>query len=214
MREYVKGYRAFVSDKWIKLLLYLVYPLCAIGFCRIAVMVSDLYGFLHQALVASIMIFAELILDVSTFGGILRRDTDKLDYLKLSYRGMKILEKSLWADKIRRLITTVILLSAAYIICHAGMNPVKLVNSILATGVVLELGLMITRHFDTPGAVGLIAWLVYIVGPLLVAVAAVAPWYCLVGFLAAYAAVLIWSNTYIMKKAGRVYYDGESEEKL
>jgi len=73
---------------------------------------------------------------------------------------------------------------------------------------------MITRHFDTPGAVGLIAWLVYIVGPLLVAVAAVAPGYCLVGFLAAYAAVLIWSNTYIMKKAGRVYYDGESEEKL
>lgn len=214
MREYVKGYRAFVSDKWIKLLLYLVYPLCAIGFCRIAVMVSDLYGFLHQALIASIMIFAELILDVSTFGGILRKDTDKLDYLKLSHRGMKILEKSLWADRIRRLITAVILLSAAYIICHEGMNPVKLVNSILATGVVLELGLMITRHFDTPGAVGLIAWLVYIVGPLLVAVAAVAPGYCLVGFLAVYAAVLIWSNTYIMKKAGRVYYDGESEEKL
>ena len=70
MREYVKGYRAFVSDKWIKLLLYLVYPLCAIGFCRLAVTVSDLYGFLHQALVASIMIFAEYVLDVSTFGNL------------------------------------------------------------------------------------------------------------------------------------------------
>lgn len=214
MREYVKGYRAFVSDKWIKLLLYLVYPLCAIGFCRLAVAVSDLYGFLHQALMASIMIFAELILDVPTFGGILRKDTGKLDYLKLSHRGMKILEKSLWADKIRRLITTSILLSAVYIICHEGMNPAKLISSIFATGLVLELGLMITRHFDTAGVVGLIAWLVYMVGPLLVAVATVAPEYCLVGFLVAYVAILFGSNMYIMKKAGRVYYDSESEEKL
>ncbi len=211
MREYVKGYRAFVSDKWIKLLLYLVYPLCAIGICKFfKLLFSDVDGFLYQWLIAGFIIFAELLLDVPTFGGILRKDTGKLDYLKLSHRGMKILEKSLWADKIRRLITTIILLSAAYIICHEEMNPVQLVNSILATGVVLELGLMITRHFDAPGAVGLIACLVYIVGPLLIVVAMIAPAYCLVGVLVAYVAILFGSNTYIMKKAGRVYYDSES----
>ena len=214
MREYIKGYRAFVSDKWIKLLLYLVYPLCTIGFCRLAVTVSDLYGYFHQALVASIMIFAEYVLDVSVFGGILCKDTGKLDYLKLSHRGMKILEKSLWADKIRRLITTVILLSAAYIICHEGMNPAKLVSSIFATGLVLELGLLITRHFDTVSMVGLIAWLVYIVGPLFTGVAICMPEYCGIIFLAVYMAVLIWSNRHILKKAERVYYDSESEEKL
>ncbi len=215
MREYVKGYRAFVSDKWIKLLLYLAYPLCAIGICKCFKMLfSDVDGFLYQWLVAGFMIFAELLLDVPTFGGILRKDTGKLDYLKLSHRGMKILEKSLWADKIRRLITTSILLSAVYIICHEGMNPAKLISSIFATGLVLELGLMITRHFDTAGVVGLIAWLVYMVGPLLVVIATVAPAYCLVGFVIVYVIILIWSNTYIMKKAGRVYYDSESEEKL
>lgn len=210
MREYVKGYRAFVSDKWIKLLLYLVYPLCTIGFCRIAVMFSDLYGFLHQGLVAGFMIVDELVIDVSVFGGILRKDTGKLDYLKLSQKGMKILEKSLWVDKIRRLITTMILLTAAYMICHEGMNPYNLVSSIFATGVVLELGLLITRRFDTAGVAALIAWLVYIIGPVLVVVAVVVSEYCLVIFLAAYVAVLIWSNTYIMKRARRVFYDSES----
>ena len=127
---------------------------------------------------------------------------------------MEILEKSLWADKIRRLITTVILLSAAYIICHEGMNPVKLVSSIFATGLVLELGLLITRRFDTVSMVGLIAWLVYIVGPVFIVIAVLSFDYCLVLFLAAYVIVSFWSNRHILKKVERVYYDSESEEKL
>ncbi len=178
------------------------------------VMFSDLYGFVHQAVAASIMIFAEFTLDVFVYGGILRKDTGKLDYLKLSNKGMKILEKSLWVDKVRRFIIAVILLSAAYVICHEDMNPAQLISSIFGTGLVLELGLMVTRRFDTVGMVGLIAWIIYIIGPLFVVVATLASGYCVIGFGIAYVAVLIWSNTHIMKKAGRVYYDSESEEKL
>ena len=212
MREYLKSYRVFIFDRWITVTLFLLYPLIAIGFCKLLVRYSDLYGFIHQIVAVCIMIFAELVLDVFVFGGILRKNTGKLEYLKLSYKGMDIFKRSLWADKFRRLITTVFILGIAYIICHENMNPGQLVSSIFATGVVLELSLLVSRRFDTTGMVAMISYLLYLVGPLFIAVAIWLPWYCAFVFAVAYVGVVIWSNAHIMKRVGRVYYDSEHEE--
>lgn len=214
MREFTKSYGVFLSDKRVKFVLYLLYPIVAIGICRVLVLFSDLYGFIHQGVAASIMIFAELLLDILVFGSILRKDTTKLDYLKLSDKGMEVLRKSLWVDKIRRFITVMIILCAAYMICHEGMNPWRLLSSIFTTGLVLELGLLVSRRFGTATTVGLLAWGLYIVGPVLTVVAACLPGYCLVAFGAAYIGVLFWSNIHIMKRARSVYYDSESEKEF
>lgn len=212
MREYIKSYRVFVSEKWVKVLLYLVYPLATVGICRFLLMFSDLYGMIHQVVAASVMIFAELVLDVFAYGGILQKGTGKLDYLKLSNRGMEIVHKSLWADKVRRLLTTVFILSGAYLVCHEGMSVGQLVSGIFATAMVLELSLLISRRFDAASTVMALSYVIYLVGPVFILLAILTTGHFMFLYMVAYVGVLIWSNTHIMKRARRVYYDSESEK--
>ena len=110
MVKYYKCYRVFLSGMLMKVIMYLVYPVCVFLWCSLAFIISDV-GFgnatLGLMMTAGMMVVAELLLDGFVYGGLLAKDSNKLEYLKTSYRGISVLKKSLYVDKLRRLLTLI-----------------------------------------------------------------------------------------------------------
>lgn len=153
--NYLKSYHVFLSQKWLRFLLYLVFPsllLLFAGFLGKNLLYADREA--NKALfsaflcvlcdsLAGIEIFADLLI----FGGIAARDTNKLEYLKTSSRGMPLLKKALITDGIRRFLSIALIAgvgSRLFIPSYSLLDSLTVVTTICFY---TELGLIITRHF-------------------------------------------------------------------
>ena len=121
----LKCYKVFCIGIFVKLAMFLLYPLAVLFFSGLIALASVI-SFKNAApgllSAASTIISAELLLDMFIYGGILCKDNNKLEYLKTSYKGIKVLESSLIVDKIRRWLMTCGLLGIIYGIGNPGVS--------------------------------------------------------------------------------------------
>lgn len=193
-----------------KLLIYLIYPvvtLCWCGLIALGMGVESVHAMYGLLITSGMIMCAEMFLDNFVYGGILAKDTNKLEYLKTSHKGMSVLKKSLIVDKIRRFITMALLLVIIYSVCHEQVSVGQLISLISAITAITELGLLATRHFGSINWTIIITMVVNGVGALVGILAIMLPPLFAILFLLLAVAIVIASNRVIMKKAERGFYD-------
>lgn len=114
MGKRVKGYLVFTS-KIYRIIICLLMPaaLTALG-----VWTGAHVGDTRLALVLMAMLLAltEVVSDAWLFGGLQARDAEKMDYLKVSGRGMALMRNALALDLFRKFLTALCTIGAAYLI--------------------------------------------------------------------------------------------------
>ncbi len=210
--SYIKCYRVFLCNKWMRRVVYLIYPLITIFWSGLIAFIGSPDAMIGLIATAVMVIFMEVFLDQYVYGGVLCKDSGKLAYLMTSCKGMKVLEKSLKVDKLRRLLSTAVILGVIYRISHGGVDVLQLVGILFAVAAVMELGLLFSRGCDTQGGPLLVAMVSDLVGGVLVFGATKLPAGCVVLFLILYVAVAMVTNRLVVRKAREQYYDGKMED--
>ena len=208
----IKCYRVFLCNKWMRRVIYLIYPLLSIGWCGLMAFAGGPDATLGLITAAIVVIFMEVFLDQFIYGGILCKSTERLAYLRISDKGITVLEKGLRVDKIRRLLSTAVIFGVIYSISHGGVDVIQLVGILLTVAAIMELGLLFSRGCNMQGGPLLAAMVSDMVGGALVFGATKLPAVCAFVFLILYGAVVIGSNRQVERKVREQYYDGKMEE--
>ncbi len=208
----IKCYRVFLCNKWMRRVIYLIYPLITICWSGLIASLSSPDATIGLIATAVMVIFMEVFLDQFVYGGIFCKDTNRLAYLKTSCKGISVLEKGLRVDKFRRLLSTAVILGVIYRISHGGVDVLQLVGILFAVAAVMELGLLFSRGCDTQGGPLLVAMVSDLAGGALVYGATKLPSVCAFAFLVIYGAVVIGSSQQVARKAREQYYDGKMED--
>lgn len=160
--QYIRSYHLFLSRHWLRWGLYLVYPLLYLGgyiFLRNQILsmppateegLEHLFSLLIWAL-GNLIITLEIFADYLIFGGISAKDTNKLDYLKTSPRGMSCLQKALLSDGVRRLLSMFFIVGGSCLLSKPFYSPADIIALTFAFFSFVELGLMITRRYPMIG---------------------------------------------------------------
>lgn len=217
MVKYYRSYKVFLSGTFMKLVMYLIYPVVAVLWCGLMIFATGsstgeaTYGLL---MTTGMVISAELLLDNFIYGSILAKDTNKLEYLKTSHRGMSVLKKSLCVDKLRRLMTSVLIFVIVYNVCNEQVSVGQLISLILVTVSVAELGLLAIRHFSSFNWTIILIMVANALGALVGFLAVkLAPIFAVL-FLLLAVVVAMKSNKITIKKAERGFYDAGVEKVL
>jgi hypothetical protein len=168
------------------------------------------------------VVVAEFMLDAFVFRGIATKQTNRLDYLKTSAKGMPLLWKVLWADGLRRFLSIAVVVLGSYgtsWLRGTNFPSVEQGKEIFAYTVMVwgcvELGLVCMRHCMNQYAHLLVVYgmdiLVILLGFLL-GKWQVRLWQLLLLAVAAFG-IAYFARKRIMKKARDSYYD-ESMEKM
>ena len=217
MVKYYKCYRVFLSGTLMKLLMYLIYPVCAFFWCSLAYVISDA-GFgnatLGLMMTAGMMIGAELLLDSFVYGGLLAKDSNKLEFLKTSYRGINVLKKSLCVDKLRRLVTLILVFVMICGLWELQISVGRLMSLLFATAMVMELGLLVIRHFSSFNWVLILTMVAYPIGMAVGFVAMKLEAIFAVLFLLMLVAAYLICSKITLKKAEGSFYDTGVEKVL
>lgn len=144
MRELIKCYHIFMPRMWEKLLLYLIYPIVLIGVgCKMERFMPP-FGIIFTC---ELIVPIELILDFLIFGGISSKDTNKLEYLKTSVKGMTVLKKSIIVDAVRRAVAVTMILIVVCVKNKTELSAAQVSMCVLISFLLIELLLQVTRHF-------------------------------------------------------------------
>lgn len=208
----IKCYRVFLCNKWMRRVIYLIYPVLSIGWCGLMAFAGGPDAALGLVVTAVTVIFMEVFLDQFVYGGIFCKSTERLAYLRISDKGITVLEKGLRVDKLRRVLSTALILGVTYRISHGGVDVLQLVGILFAVAAVMELGLLFSRGYNMQGGPLLVAMVSDTVGGILVFGATKLPSGCAFVFLILYGAVVIGSNRQVERKVREQYYDGKVED--
>ena len=211
MRRFVSCYHVFVPQIYERIFIYLVYPALLIGLgCRFKAWGMPLL--ICELVCCSLILVAEFMFDITAFGGIASEDTNKLEYLKTSVKGMEVLRKSIISDAVRRVCSVAIIMLAVHGAEAQLLTWMQIIAGIFATVLCIEVGLIITRRFT-------IMTFVYLS---MVVIGFVAMYVCLKifletisvtvvgGIIILYIAVAVLGRVMIMRKARGSYYDGRN----
>lgn len=222
MKEFIKGYHMFLPRTWVKWCIYILYPLIIIG-------VSYLFQFfifnLCLGIAGCAIVGVEYMLDGYVFAGIASKDTNRLEYLKTSVKGIPLLKKVLIADAVRRFCSITVILLGVYSL-SAVASPVagvyknsnnaflQVVAYILLIWLLLEIGLIILRFFINVNvillAIYILCALVFVLG-LCIAGCNIYIWQVLL-LAVSCVGVVAAGRKLILKKAKESYYDIGMEE--
>lgn len=224
MKQYIRSYHLFLSQRLLRWFVYLLYPTLFLG-CfgwlsfQIAtdsspnIDVKFLFSLLLFML-GELIIAVEIFADYSIFGGIAEKNTNKLEYLKTSSKGMTCLKKALVTDALRRLISMSIIMGGCCLFgCPYTTTDVS--ATILVFFSLTETGLIITRHFPTLAITLSVISIISILIPASIGLIQLTP-PTLKLFLpvltgATAAALGRWL---ILRKARNSYYDNRNEKSL
>ncbi len=103
MREKIKSYLVFTSFGY-RLLMFALIPLAMIG-CEL--MMATIFGAAGILIVLLLLLFVEIFADNWFLGGIQEKGAEKIDYLKSSAKGMKVMQNALILDLVRRFLAFV-----------------------------------------------------------------------------------------------------------
>jgi len=146
MKQMLKSYHVFLPLVWERIIVYLLYPILLI---LISYLMKS-YRNLDAAeacliLCVGMVVSAELFFDYFIFGGVAAKDTNKLEYLKTSARGIGLLQKALVGDWLRRLLGVGVIIVANYYLCGGVLAFGKTIICAFSTLFLIEAGLIITR---------------------------------------------------------------------
>lgn len=154
MKQYIKSYHAFWPVKtWMKPCVYLLYPFIIIAGLYLLSHKLMYYPKVCMGFACGLVITVEIVLDYFVFGGIASRETNRLEYLKTSVRGMNLLKGSLITDAVRRFLSIAVIMSSSYLAIAYRQQmdyrytPLQLLVCIFSTYMLTEAGLLLTRFF-------------------------------------------------------------------
>ena len=225
MKQYIKSYHLFLSQHLLRWVMYLVYPIVFVGsFWWLSNKITTapapgadlkrLFSLLIWAL-GNLIVSLEIFVDSAIFGGIASKDTNKLEYLKTSVKGIPCLKKALLFDIIRRLGSLTLIVG---ICCHLSQPYYSWADAISITltfFTLIQLGLLVTRRFSTILVAFITASAIYVFLPAVTVLVRLAPVLpkillpVLTGFTAA--ALGRWL---ILSKARNSYYDTRNEKSV
>lgn len=216
MRNAIKSYHVFLSSKLFQVLLYVLYlPVMMFGVGVLLRIVQQL-GMavcVGYQLSANLLFVGEVVWGLLIFGGVAAKDTNKLEYLKTSAKGMSILKTALAADVVRRFLWVTLIQWVPLFIIHEKADE----NVWMANAMVLlfaEMGCLLVRKgcsmavflavmvggttFLSP-LLGLSTWIVHLLWPIVL---------CYVLAVV----VVIYNIKMVMKKARDSFYDDRNEK--
>lgn len=159
MVKKIKGYLLFTSLVY-RIIMFGILPLVfGGGYIAATVVIKDVPALLTIILlIPTLLLLIEIFADNWMFGGIQERDGAKMDFLKTSPEGMKLLENALVLDLVRRLVTLSMIMAVCFLANMAmgiemfGGDAVKeagvLAGLALASYTLSVLGTLITRFFS------------------------------------------------------------------
>lgn len=159
MVKKIKGYLLFTSLVY-RIIMFGVLPLVFGGgyIAAAAVKMDGAFLLTMILMIPTLLVLMEIFADNWMFGGIQDRDGAKMDFLKTSPKGMKLLENALVLDLVRRLVTLSVIMAVCFLANMAmgiemfGGDAVKeagvLAGLALASYTLSVLGTLITRFFS------------------------------------------------------------------
>lgn len=216
MKKYMKCYHVFLAQWWMKALVYAVYPVVMIaGMCLAIVIVRDVGATIElvYSLTGNLFIMAELFFGYFIFGGVASKDSNKLEYLKTSVKGMSVLKGAVIVDALRRVLWIFVMQLVPLWLCHEKPNAgVWAANAMVLLCV--EVGLMIIRRTSS---FNVFIVVLAIAGTIAGAVMGVGmffrDYWWVIGLLyCAVAALIVCSIRMVMRKARDSYYDNRMEK--
>lgn len=116
MKERIKSYFVFASVFY-RIVMYLVIPVFFVGF---AFWAGSIVGEAVLILAAVLLPTVEVISDSWMFGGIQTKDPAKLDYIKTSWKGSRIMKNALMVDMLRRFLFSAGILGICRLVIYAA----------------------------------------------------------------------------------------------
>lgn len=145
MKQKIKGYLVFTSLGY-RVGVFILMPLALVG---IQVLFSGQAGG-SGPLVVLLLPLLEIMADNWFLGGIQEKNAENLDYLKTSFKGMKVMRSTLIMDLSRRLMTAVVVFGICFLMNRFLFNMDSQVGADLILPVLMSyslsvLGTLITR---------------------------------------------------------------------
>lgn len=229
MKKGIKSYLAFTSGAY-RLILFVLVPLAVIGLnMGLAVYTrqthlsgagssKDIQGEMNviMFMAASLMMFAEVLLDNMAFGGIAVKRSQSLDYMKASPKGRQLMRRALRTDLVRMLLESIVVLIlsrvAWWVIGEiAGFwrkqDIVLMLALVACQYFVTVTALIVTRHYDMWGVNMLAVYLGFFVLLALVILSWMNSFAILAVMTALSVAVSIFSQWKIMRRVEAGFYD-------
>lgn len=216
MRNCIKSYHVFLSSRLLQVLLYVLY---------LPVMMFIMFGLLciclnydgglsfGYTLSANLIFGGEVIWGYLVFGGVAAKETNKLEYLKTSKKGLPILKKALITDTIRRILwVTAIQWVPLVIAMEKPEASVWLANAMVL--LFAELGCMLVRKSSSVTMLlAVIMAGTTILSPLLSVTMIIAHqiWPIVLCYVLA-VVVMILNIKMVMKKARDSFYDDRNKK--
>lgn len=175
MVKMIKRYLIFTSPVY-RIFMFGVLPLVVGGgYIAATAIIKDVPALLIEILlIPTLLLLLEIFADNWMFGGIQEKDGAKMDFLKTSPKGMKLLESALVLDLVRRLVTLSVVMAFCFFANMAmgiemfGGDAVKgagvFAGLVLASYTLSVLGTLFTRFFSLIWSnllVGYVAMFVY-----------------------------------------------------
>lgn len=112
MKQKIRSYLVFASF-WYKIIMFIVLPAVLLG---IQVFSAAAFGGTSIPLSLSALVMMEIMADNWFLGGIQEKNSEKIDYLKTSAKGMKVMESALIMDLARRFLSCVGIFGISWLI--------------------------------------------------------------------------------------------------
>lgn len=229
MKKGIKSYMAFTSGAY-RLILFVLVPIAVIGL-NVALAVYVHQGSLTRAVetddilgavdimmlvAASLMMFAEVMLDNLAFGGIAVKRSQSLDYMKASPWGRQLMRRALRTDMVRCLFESVIVITlsrAAWSVVGEAtitwrlQDIVRILAVVACQYFVTVTVLIVTRHYDIWGVNMLAVYLGFLVLLAFIAMSWMNSFAMLAVMTALSVAVSVFSQWKIMRRVEAGFYD-------
>lgn len=152
LKQKIKGYLVFTPFGY-KIILFAVLPLVLLG---LQLVISMIYQGTGLPLFGGTLVLVEILADNWFLGGIQDKNSEKIDYLKTSGKGMRIMKNVLITDVVRRFLSCAVILGMAQAIaqvcaCAAGVSeksriaPLQVLFVLLLTYTLSALGVFLAR---------------------------------------------------------------------
>lgn len=218
MKEYIKSYRVFASSLWIRGLLHVLYPVMVmfstLGLIGVSLEMNDGIQMAYQ-LVGGMVIVVEVFFGYFIFGGIAAADTNKLEYLKTSVKGIPVLKKGLIVDAVRRWIRIILIEVIPLLISGEKMQP-GVWMAVFITIAFTELGLLVVKNSTSFTIFIVITMAISMVSGIVLGMGVhygANVWLLPIPFILA-AVLMIFSIHQVLVAARRSFYDNRTKKEL
>lgn len=145
MKKKIKSYLVFTPFVY-RIVVFIVIPVLSMWLGVYAVSRFGEMGELRVVPAVMLLTLAEIISDNWLFSGIQAKESEKMDFLKTSGRGMEMMQNALILDLLRKFLTVLAVITVCYLL--SGMSG-GLLYVVLVSYTVSALGTFLSRYGGT-----------------------------------------------------------------